>query len=378
MDIGNLLNRNNLRTARENAGFSTVRATKKVSRSQTDLVLSWEEGAADPTWNQLAKLASTYGVATLLFFSDEEIEKRREIADYRSGIKDKYDDTDLKQLINITVSRQKWISQKLSDSGYEKNSLLGSGKKYKKPEQLASFIEETLGVSAKEISAITGNLTESKKKALACLIEKAEDKGIFVGKTLAQHKIEVKQMRGVFIADDFSPFIILNRKDALSAQIFTFVHELAHFYRRTDAISNTLDFRDDSVNADPEEVFCNKVAAEFLLPRSIFTAAYYSKEDIYSLAAEYKLSNIFVFYRLKDLGLIRSFEEERLENEILKETSRNVSQKESIKSDGGNYTNSMKDSNGTLFNKIISGAYFDNTIGYVEASKLLRFSPDKV
>src|SRR5690606_16601203 len=127
------------------------------------------------------------------------------------------------------------------------------------------FISENLDVSAEDIKGISG-----RKNALDYLIEKTEEKGVFVGKTISYHRLEVEDMRGLFVSNDYCPFIILNRRDSLSSQIFSFIHELAHFFRKSDAISNSLDFRTSNKKVNPEEIFCNKVAAEFLLPEEDF------------------------------------------------------------------------------------------------------------
>ena len=377
MNIEKLLNKYNLKVARVNAGLDTKRATKKISQSKSDLVLEWENGTSVPTWIQLNNLSKVYGISTLLLFSNEELTAHKLITDYRSKKKGVGDDN-VNLLVNLVISRQKWISEQMKNAGGSTNKLQGSGGHLKTPKELSEYIKKSLNISVSDIKLIPGRSTDSKRNALKYLINKAEVQGIFVGKTLAQHRITVDQMRGMFISNDHSPFIVLNRKDAPAAQLFTFIHELAHLYRKTDGISNSLDFRNIEKDIDPEEVFCNRVAAELLLPREDFENSFYTKEDIIEIADLYKVSNIFVFYRLKDLNLIRDFEADDLENEILQETKNNVALKNDKKSTGGSHTNNMKDSNGSLFNKVISNAYFENKIGYVEATKLLRFSPESV
>jgi len=201
-----------------------------------------------------------------------------------------------------------------------------------------------------------------------------------VGKTISYHQLEVEDLRGLFISNDYCPFIVVNRRDALAAQIFSFIHELAHVFRKSDAISNNLEFRSAYSTANPEEVLCNQVAAEFLLPKEEFEKEFYDKADINSISSTYKVSEIFIFYRLKDLGKIRREIQDTLEEEILAEMERNLkakAAKDKLK-EGGNYTNSMRDSNGDLFNRVVSKSYLENRIGYVEASNLLRFSAEKV
>jgi Zn-dependent peptidase ImmA (M78 family) len=368
------INRKNLRVARENIGLDTKIATKKISTSKRDLVYEWENGESFPNWPQVSKLAKIYNIPELLFFSEKLIEKHKVIPDYRVGA-DAESDENVKKLINVVVTRQKWLEKNLKEDGWTKNSLQGSGKQLSSPKELAKFISKKLDVSAEDIKGISG-----RKNTLDYLIQKAEECGVFVGKTISYHRLEVEDMRGLFISNDYCPFIVLNRRDSLSAQIFSFIHELAHFFRKSDAISNSLDFRTSSRKVDPEEVFCNKVAAEFLLPETNFTNQFYDKVDIDSISEIYKVSKLFIFYRLKELGKIQRGVQDDLEREIEKETAENLRKKaeEDAKKDGGNYTNSMRDSNGDLFNRVVSNSYLENRIGHVEAANLLRFSPEMV
>jgi len=373
MSLVKSINRNNLRIGRENIGLDTTMASEKISQSKKNIVAEWEDGESLPTWSQVAKLAKLYNVPELLFFSKDEIQKNKVIPDYRVGVSEE-GDGNVKKLINLVITRQRWLEKFLKSEGYKKNHLQGTGRNINTPKQLAQFINEKLDINLAEIKKLS-----RRKDALKYLVEKVENKGIYVGKTVAHHRLEVDDMRGLFVSNDYCPFIILNRRDALAAQIFSFVHELGHFFRRSDAVSNSLDFRNTTQNIDPEEVFCNKVAAELLLPEQEFTKEFYTKVDIDGISELYKVSKIFIFYRLKELKKIRREIADDLESEIQRETKENLRVKaETDKKGGGNYTNSMKDSNGSLFNRTIHASYLENKIGYVEAANLLKFSPEMV
>jgi Zn-dependent peptidase ImmA (M78 family) len=155
---------------------------------------------------------------------------------------------------------------------------------------------------------------------------------------------------------------------------------LAHFFRKSDAISNSLDFRTVNKKIDPEEIFCNKVAADFLLLQEEFTNDFYNKDNIDGISELYKVSPLAVFYRLKELGKIQREMQNDIENQIEKETKENLIKKAAAeaKKEGGNYTNAMRDSNGDLFNRVVSNSYLENRIGHVEAANLLRFFPEMV
>lgn len=59
---------------------------------------------------------------------------------------------------------------------------------------------------------------KERSDALRHYISLIENIGIFVSKTTGE-KIPLSDMRGAFFQDEFAPFIVLNSRDALSAQI---------------------------------------------------------------------------------------------------------------------------------------------------------------
>ena len=375
MSLVKFINKDNLKIARENMGLDTLSASKQITTAKKNLVFEWENGDSLPTWAQIKKLSKTYNVPELIFFSNQNIEEYKKLPDYRVGV-EKESNRDVNKLINLVIKRQGWLEQKLKSEGFPRNAVQGSGKSIDRPLDLAKFISQKLNINFQEIKKISG--FSAGKKVLKYLINKAEAHGIFVGKTISYHKIEVQDMRGVFISNDYCPYIVLNRKDAVSAQIFSFIHELAHLFRKSEGISNSLDFRKSNPKIDKEETFCNRVAAELLLPENEFSKSSYGKADIDSLAEIYKLSKIFIFYRLKDLGKISKSEQDELEAKIKKETEENIIKSKNNKDQGGgDYNNNMRDSNGNLFNKIVSNSYLENKINYVEASKLLNFGVEK-
>jgi len=246
----------------------------------------------------------------------------------------------VQKLINLVVTRQKQLERYAREDGFTKNQLQGSGKEIGSPKKLAGLMTEKLGIDMARIKKASG-----RKEVLDYLISKAEAKGIFVGKTIAQHRISVKDMRGLYVSHDYCPFIIINRKDSWSAQIFSFVHELSHFFRKSDAVSNSLEFRKTGRDADPEEIFCNRVAAELLLPENEFTKGYYDKRDINIASDLYKVSSIAIFYRLKELGKIREGTEQVIEKEIKKEMEEGllVKAEKDKQKRGGSHVNNMRD-----------------------------------
>ncbi|TCZ51100.1 ImmA/IrrE family metallo-endopeptidase [Roseicella aquatilis] len=68
--------------------------------------------------------------------------------------------------------------------------------------------------------------------------------------------------RGIALADEIAPFIIIKNNDATAARSFTLLHELAHIWIGASGVSGPL----RGVPANAVERFCNEVAGTFLLP----------------------------------------------------------------------------------------------------------------
>ena len=75
--------------------------------------------------------------------------------------------------------------------------------------------------------------------------------------------IPVEEVRGFAIYYDDLPIIGLNEKDRPPAKSFSIIHELVHLMKRASMICNDMF---DAKPTDQEEVFCNAVSGEVLVP----------------------------------------------------------------------------------------------------------------
>ena len=65
------------------------------------------------------------------------------------------------------------------------------------------------------------------------------------------------------ISDEYAPFIFVNTGDSEPARLFTLLHELTHLWLNISCIPNHFI---TTKTSSSEEAFCNKVAAEILMP----------------------------------------------------------------------------------------------------------------
>ena len=120
--------------------------------------------------------------------------------------------------------------------------------------------------------------------------------------------IETEIVRGFAIYEDFLPIIGLNNEDRYPAKTFTIFHELVHLMKRSSAVCNDMISHD---LAQHEEVFCNAVVGEILVPKlnlikqlGSLTTDEIDLNLISKLAAKFSVSKEVISRRLLDIGKI--------------------------------------------------------------------------
>lgn len=151
------------------------------------------------------------------------------------------------------------------------------------------------------------DLTDQYKKASTrkfylYLRERIESKGIFVQ---SFQKVDTNILRGLAIVDKSIPIIGINDDDRYPAKSFSMIHELVHIIKRVSAICNDMY---SSNTSDNEEVFCNAVAGECLVPKEalfdqIKDIQDYSINTVDYLAKKFSVSSEVISRRLLDTGV---------------------------------------------------------------------------
>jgi Zn-dependent peptidase ImmA (M78 family) len=147
------------------------------------------------------------------------------------------------------------------------------------------------------------------EEALRLFIAQADSIGVLImvsGVVLSNNnrKLDPEEFRGFALADRRAPLIFINGSDSKSAQMFTLAHELAHLWLGSTAVSDA--------SAAPngghrrEEVWCNAVAAELLVPLAALRNDLVDDEQVEHAVARltrrYKVSSLVILRRLLDAG----------------------------------------------------------------------------
>jgi len=302
-----------IRWARETAGLTLEEAARKLELreargvSPTDRLAALESGDREPTRSLLTRMAKHYRRPLLTFYMTAPPRKGDRGQDFRT-LPDDYSDTDealLDALIRNVKARQGIVRAMLEDEeDTEPLPFVGSMRRTQGVPAIVSSIQETISVGREEFYA-----KASASEAFSFLRDRVEAAGVFVlliGNLGSYHTtIDVKTFRGLALADDIAPFVIVNDQDARSAWSFTLLHELVHIWLGQTGISGWR--AEISI-----ERFCNDVASEFLLPNSelqqldvVDGAGLESTErQISKFAQDRNLSASMVAYKLYRMGTI--------------------------------------------------------------------------
>ena len=156
------------------------------------------------------------------------------------------------------------------------------------------------------------------------LREKLERKGVFVQ---CFTDVPVEIVRGFSIYYKQLPVIGINNTDRSPAKAFSLIHELVHLLKRESSVCNIMF---NASSSQKEEVFCNAVAGELLVPKDalniVLTSGSYNRpyttDDIRLIANRFSVSREVIIRRFLDTGRINDVEYETYAHEFRREIER--------------------------------------------------------
>jgi Zn-dependent peptidase ImmA (M78 family) len=261
-----------LRWAREMAGMSLEVAAKKL-RVPVARLLSWEKGNSAPTVRQAHILALTYKQPFATFYLPRPPAKKYpKVKDYRKLPRANQGQISSALILEIhRASERREIALELFEVKQENPPVFHlRAELTSDPETLGSAIREKLGLEfSEQASWRKPDIAFSKWRDLI------EGLGVLIFQTSSK-SLAVKEVRGFSISEPSLPVIVVNRKDAPQAKIFTMLHELTHIIIKNSGLCDPVTlYQRTKQSADAIEIFCNRVAAEALIPKQ-----YFLKEDL--------------------------------------------------------------------------------------------------
>jgi Zn-dependent peptidase ImmA (M78 family)/DNA-binding XRE family transcriptional regulator len=367
------INHELVRWARERRRYS-VEESANLLGVAPERWMAWEDGDERPTFRQAQTLARVLSVSFGYLFLPAVPSDHLELPDLRtvSGRPPAAPSPELTDVVNDVLRKQQWYREFLEDEGAAEVPFIGRYSEHDGDwEKIATEIRDTFGINTD-----LRRLSIGWEDFLRRLVRRIEDSGVLVLRNSVvgnnNHRpLNVEEFRGFAISHSLAPVIFINSKDALSAQIFTLVHELAHLWIGSTGVSNPDYRRSFSEQSNTTENMCNYVAAESLLPARDLQAIWDDQssitDNLSELSRAYRISSLVVLRRAYDLSKIGPDEYRNTYRSIYGNRSR-------IKDDtseGGNFYNNLLSKNSRTFTSSLIRSLEEGKVGYLEAADLL-------
>ena len=275
-------------------------------------------------------------------------------------------------MIYACQERQSWYRDFLRVTQEPELDFVGSATIDLRPVKIAARMRETLGfdVNARQECPTWAD-------ALRLFVRQVDEVGVLVmtsGIVMSNtsRRLDPTEFRGFALSDPLTPLIFINGADTKAAQMFTLAHEFAHLWLGASALSN-IGAESWRQGFRPEEVWCNAVAAELLVPLADLHRELRDEEPLGAvprLARSFKVSNLVVLRRLLDANrLSRSSFDSAWDQE-----HEQLRAKASAQTDGGNFYRTTLARVGPRFARALVTSTLEGQTLYRDAFRMLGIS----
>jgi Zn-dependent peptidase ImmA (M78 family) len=332
----------------------------------------WKTGERKPTFRQLEQFARTTMTPFGTLFLNTPPREDLPVPDFRTKNDQplKRYSPNLLDTIQTMQQRQAWLREWLSEEGARPLDFVGTANPTINFKSLAQHIRQRL-----DLDADWAERLGSWEDALQALRKAIERIGIVVFSNGVvglnnRRQLDPDEFRGFVLCDPLAPVVFINDADTKSARIFTLAHELVHVWLGKDGVFNL----DRMMPAQEDtERYCNRVAAEFLIPAYKLTERWEEacslEKPFHAIARWFKVSPVVAARRALDLQLITKpqfflfYEQDRQEWLRHKADDRKTSS-------GGNFYATQNVRLGRRFSAAIVRAAREGRILYQDAFRL--------
>ncbi|MBS4050917.1 MAG: ImmA/IrrE family metallo-endopeptidase [Methylomonas sp.] len=365
------INTTMLTWARERTGIAVSDFARKCGVS-ADKLCEWEAGRRPLTFKQALTYAEKAHIPFGYLFLVQPPVDELPIPDLRTveGQANRKLSLELLDLIKLMQQRQEWYKDYLQLQLVGPNTIVGRFSVSDGVNAIVHDMRTALGV---------GNHPQrgSWEDYYRDLVNRIESVGILVMRQSDvghyTRPLRVDEFRGFALADNYAPIIFVNHADALGARLFTLIHELCHIWIGQSGISDA-----STQTHREEEILCNAVAAEFLVPATEFQAMWRQdvenwQANLLALEAHFHVSTWALARRALTLNFITLDEYQRyISNQQAAYRSREDS-------GGPGYYRTKKAQISQRFSRAVVSEALSGQLLLREASQLLGgIKPDKI
>ena len=270
------------------------------AKTDPDRILGWLSGEEQPTKTEFKAVVRVLRRPAAFFLLAEPPDEEPVPAAFRHA-PGRQSDATRKELDAIATARRtqqiaRWTAERVDDRRWEDD-----------PAPVATGTTSPADAAAAATAWLAWEVEEQRSAvsptAVVKLVRtKLEDRGVVA----LQLPIGKENCRGFSLYDDVKPVVAINTAYNPQARLFTYLHEVGHLMRRSDAICI-------GYASSVTERWCERFAAAFLLPREDLYARIVERygtdagpirdvDSVRRLAGDFNVSLTATAIRLEDLG----------------------------------------------------------------------------
>ena len=282
-----------------------------LSSKLWELLCAWKDGVKVPTYNQIEKISKASGIPLGYFFLKTPPVEDTSFVEYRT-----VDSAELsnpsRNLIDTMHDMeiiQDWLRNELSIIGDNNLQFVGAIDNRVNQEIFADYVRELLQI---EINWYEQNHTAEEnfrllRNQISTIGVMVMMSGIVGSNT--HRPLDTNEFRAFALVDEKAPLIFINSNDSINGKLFSLLHEFAHICLGENSLFN--DRFGSATNVSSVETLCNALAAEILVPQSIFLTEWNvrsktkdNEEVIEELAKWFKCGTTVIARRAYDQAFI--------------------------------------------------------------------------
>lgn len=331
----------------------------------------WESGTLRPTFKQTDEFASHVNVPVGYLFMSEPPNESVPLADNCAvaGTSQASPSIELLDVIRLCYERQTWFQDFARVEKLDALPFVGSAALSTSPSETAREMRDFLefGVTARQGF-------RSWSDCMRMLTSVADRSGILVMVSgivgcNTHRRLDPEEFSGFALSDPVAPLVFVNSSDTSASQLFSLVHELAHIWLGSSAISDCQAVTSRS-NGEVER-WCSAVSAEFLVPASGLRAELRDDEPLPQalkrLTRIFKVSSLVLLRRMHEVGWLDAagFESS------WRDEAQRVPPRSQRQASGGDFYRSLLSRVGTRFARSLVQSTLEGQTMFRDAYRLL-------
>ncbi|MCX7630310.1 MAG: ImmA/IrrE family metallo-endopeptidase [Geminicoccaceae bacterium] len=366
-----------LRWAMERARVDESELARAVGVAR-ERVLAWSSGSERPTHAQVHRIARKLDIAfSGLLSPPPERDPELPLRDFRRGNRSEQPPSlELRAVVLDAVRKRDWYREYRART----NPVVGLFRE-RSAAEAADWASRELEIEAIRRDSPTWSTFRSR---LADAIENRLDVLVLRNSVVGNNThrpLDENEFAGFALADPIAPLIFVNTRGSVARSIFTLAHELGHVLAAEDALDSDpfLDIEENLDTGEDRERFCDRFAAELLMPEQDFRSAWSEAKDedldrrCDLLAARFRVSARAVLVRARALHLVPK--------EAFDEARKRIQGREKRTEDhgterGGNFWTNLARKNSKRFLRAVIEATRNGDLTYTYGARLLGIGPD--